>query len=206
MRFTVSEAAAGARYQWPAIFERLGIAIPPGHRHGPCPFCGGKDRFRMDDLDGRGTWFCNNCGAGDGLDLVVKMTGYTLIRAANVVMALELQPLTPPAREKWQAGNMDARVRALLRHCQPGDAPYLTARGWERRQWLLTERSSRTIAGLYFGTGTLVLPVRTTGMRLTGAQFISPNGRKYMLPGSHLKGGFCPVHQATDNGIPAPWG
>ena len=43
-----------------------------GHqnRHQACPVCGGSDRFRFDDKEGRGTWFCNQCGAGDGLKLV----------------------------------------------------------------------------------------------------------------------------------------
>jgi len=100
---------------------------------------------------------------------------------------------------------MDARVKALLRHCQPGEAPYLVKRGWRRRQWLLTEHSSRTISGFHFGAGTLVLPLRDTGMRLTGAQLIHPGGKKYLLPGSLLKACFCPVHQATDNGFPEPW-
>ena len=24
--------------------------------------CGGKDRYRFDDQDGTGSWFCNRCG------------------------------------------------------------------------------------------------------------------------------------------------
>ena len=44
-------------------------------RHGPCPGCGGTDRFRFDDLDGKGTWFCSQGGgtpaAGDGFALIV---------------------------------------------------------------------------------------------------------------------------------------
>ncbi|NYY79755.1 hypothetical protein DMH17_06695 [Raoultella planticola] len=38
--------------------------------------CGGADRFRFDDKEGRGTWFCNQCGAGDGLKLVEKVFAY----------------------------------------------------------------------------------------------------------------------------------
>lgn len=37
--------------------------------------CGGKTRFRFDDREGRGTWICNGCGAGDGADLAMKATG-----------------------------------------------------------------------------------------------------------------------------------
>lgn len=205
MSYYVSAVSDRARNNWPKIFEQLGIFIPPNHRHGPCPCCGGKDRFRMDDLEGRGTWFCNQCGAGDGLDLVSRFFGCALVAAAGMVQDMDPVPLVPPAREKSQALNMESRIKTLLRHCESGEAPYLTTRGWRRAQWLLTERSSRTICGVHFGAGTLVLPIRNTGAQLTGAQFIHPGGKKYLLPGSHLKDCFCPVHQASRNGRPEPW-
>lgn len=41
-------------------------------KHGPCPICGGKDRFRFDNKNGRGTFYCNHCGAGDGFNFVEK--------------------------------------------------------------------------------------------------------------------------------------
>lgn len=44
-------------------------------RHGPCPICGGKDRFRFDDKNGVGDWICSSCGSGDGVMLAVKVTG-----------------------------------------------------------------------------------------------------------------------------------
>lgn len=48
----VSGAAVG---HWPHILSALGIKVPPAGRHGACPACGGKDRFRLDDKEGRGT-------------------------------------------------------------------------------------------------------------------------------------------------------
>ena len=205
MSYYVSAVSDRAHNNWPKIFEQLGIFIPPNHRHGPCPCCRGKDRFRMDDMEGRGTWFCNQCGAGDGLDLVSRFLGCALVAAAGMVQDMDPVPLVPPAREKSQALNMESRIKTLLRHCESGEAPYLTTRGWRRAQWLLAERSSRTICGVHFGAGTLVLPIRNTGAQLTGAQFIHPGGKKYLLPGSHLKDCFCPVHQASRNGRPEPW-
>ncbi|EGO0679184.1 hypothetical protein ITK59_004563, partial [Salmonella enterica] len=62
----VSQTAVRAAGQWGNILKRLGITVPAGGQHGPCPVCGGKDRFRFDDKNGRGTWFCNQCGHGDG--------------------------------------------------------------------------------------------------------------------------------------------
>jgi putative DNA primase/helicase len=66
-----------ARGKWRGILMSLGI---PGemlvNRHGPCPLCGdGMDRFRFDDKEGRGTFICNRCGAGDGASLAMKFTG-----------------------------------------------------------------------------------------------------------------------------------
>jgi putative DNA primase/helicase len=60
--------------KWPAILTSLGVDIGDG-KHGPCPFCGGKDRFRFDDKEGRGTWICNQCGAGDGIKAVMLKYG-----------------------------------------------------------------------------------------------------------------------------------
>ena len=44
-------------------------------KHTPCPMCAGKDRFRFDNKDGLGTWFCSQCGAGDGFKLLMLYTG-----------------------------------------------------------------------------------------------------------------------------------
>ena len=54
---------------------------------GPCPTCGGKDRFRFDDEDGRGTWFCNQCTpqAGDGFALVQNVRGCDFPEAMRLV-------------------------------------------------------------------------------------------------------------------------
>lgn len=44
-------------------------------KHCPCPICGGKDRFRFDNKEGNGTFFCTHCGAGDGISLIKLKTG-----------------------------------------------------------------------------------------------------------------------------------
>lgn len=54
-------------------------------KHTKCPMCGGKDRFRMDDKGGRGTWICSHCGAGDGIALLQNLNGWTFIEAAKYV-------------------------------------------------------------------------------------------------------------------------
>jgi putative DNA primase/helicase len=62
--------------RWRSILPALGIdpRFLTG-RNCPCPICGGKDRFRWDNKGGNGTFFCNQCGAGQGLKLAQLITG-----------------------------------------------------------------------------------------------------------------------------------
>lgn len=49
-RIDVRTAAAG---RWRAILLSLGVNERAlSGKHGPCPLCGGRDRFRFDDKDG----------------------------------------------------------------------------------------------------------------------------------------------------------
>src|SRR5690349_15805009 len=117
---SVSHITAAARGRWPVILQMLGVNVPDDGRHGPCPKCEGKDRFRMDDLEGRGTWICSHCGHGDGLDLVKLVTGKGVKQAAQAVAEVldvrDVQALpVKPAREKVPKRDMAATVGALVK-------------------------------------------------------------------------------------------
>ncbi len=98
-----------ARGRWRGIHEHFGVDIGSG-KHKSCPACGGDDRFRYDDKNGDGTYFCNCCGAGDGLALLMKVFSWsfpeTLERVAEVVGCCEVIHNT-------QKENPAARLRAL---------------------------------------------------------------------------------------------
>ncbi len=82
------------RGRWVSILSELGVSpkfLSP--KHGPCPMCGGKDRFRFDDKDGKGTWICNHCGSGDGFTLLMKMNGWDFNQAKEAIL-----PIAPTAR------------------------------------------------------------------------------------------------------------
>ena len=65
-----------ARGRWREILPQLGIDTRYlTNKHGPCPLCGGRDRFRFDDRDGSGSYYCSQCGAGVGLILIRKLRG-----------------------------------------------------------------------------------------------------------------------------------
>ena len=69
-----------ARGRWPSVLASLDVdAELLNNRHGPCPGCGGRDRFRFDDRGGDGTWICGGGGgdpeAGDGIALLMHARG-----------------------------------------------------------------------------------------------------------------------------------
>ncbi len=65
-----------AQGRWRLILVALGVdeRVLSG-KHCACPVCGGKDRFRFDDKEGRGTFYCPSCGPGDGVQLAMNITG-----------------------------------------------------------------------------------------------------------------------------------
>lgn len=67
----IRESAIG---RWPEILTASGIdPVFLKRTHGPCPFCGGKDRWRFDNKDGRGTGFCAQClPGGDGFSILAR--------------------------------------------------------------------------------------------------------------------------------------
>jgi putative DNA primase/helicase len=76
-----------ARIDWPAVLARLGVPETAlRNKHGPCPACGGKDRFRFDNRRHRGDFFCNNCGAGSGFDLLMRVHHWDFRTARDQVV------------------------------------------------------------------------------------------------------------------------
>lgn len=110
-RHSVRDSAAG---RWPGILSALGILDERqlSGRHGPCPLCGGRDRFRFDDLEGRGTWLCSKCGAGSGVDLVMAAKGLGFRDAAKEIE--QLAGAIRPGEVRKQTGEAE-RIERLRR-------------------------------------------------------------------------------------------
>ena len=73
--FDANEVRDAARGRWEDVLARFDVRTDLlSGRHGPCPGCGGRDRFRFDDKDGDGTFICSQGGgellSGDGLMLL----------------------------------------------------------------------------------------------------------------------------------------
>ncbi|MGQ6014363.1 alkaline-shock protein [Serratia marcescens] len=202
----VSETTRKANGHWPLILQSQGIAVPANRQHGACPHCGGKDRFRFDDKAGRGTWFCNQCGSGDGLDLICLVSGLDKVSAATAIAkALSLTPQQRPGKAPARKENADVQKRAqmqknyqaLAKEAVSGESAYLKKKDLNGHPYLLTAKPF-SMAGLTFPPGSLLLPLQALDGGITGAQLIGPEGDKCLLGGSKMNGSFLAVTPLPD--------
>ncbi len=198
----VSDAAAG---RWPDVLSLMGIDVPALPRaQVACPACGGKDRFRFDD-DGRGAHFCNNCGAGDGLELVKKVNSCDATRAAQLVadaLGMNVQDIRNStsqggarqqkdqaerraalAQQQAQeqaarAARFSSRLAALTAQAQPGESAYLAGKGLPGFTYPILP------------DGALVLTLVNESGATAAAQTITADGEKRLLTGSAKKGAY----------------
>lgn len=135
--------------QWDALVAQY---LPAGiltdgfwrGRPGPCPMCGGTDRFTYTRNRGRGDWVCRKCNdgspaAGDGLELVRRYNRmsylelkYRLNGNCSEALPEVAVPRSPP-RQKANAVDLMKRVKKQIDTSipvRPGDPvmQYLAAR------------------------------------------------------------------------------
>lgn len=118
--------------RWRSILPELGVSTKYlTGKHTECPCCGGKDRFRFDDKAGKGTYFCNGCGAGTGVDLVMKVANVTF--AGAVKMIREVLPNSEvqieKAVEKRRFDPSEVWKRCLPIEARDPAGLYLASRG-----------------------------------------------------------------------------
>ncbi|HFN1253433.1 TPA: primase-helicase zinc-binding domain-containing protein [Klebsiella quasipneumoniae subsp. similipneumoniae] len=194
MKMNVSETVKQACGHWPRILPALGVKVIK-NRHQACPVCGGSDRFRFDDKEGRGTWFCNQCGAGDGLKLVEKVFGVSASEAAGKVNAVtgNLPPVAPEmiatAKAETEADRKAAAALAvrLMEKTRPatGNA-YLTHKGFHALECLTLAATHKT-GGVTYRAGDVVVPLSDDTGALVNLQLINADGLKRTLKGGQVK-------------------
>ncbi len=124
-----------AQGRWRSILTVLGMDERAlSGKHGPCPMCGGKDRFRFDDKGGRGTYFCSGCGAGDGVALAMGITGQSFRDVAAEIERIAGTVRPTPAKHERTDEDKLAGLRRAFRESRPierGDEAcrYLAGRG-----------------------------------------------------------------------------
>lgn len=195
MKMIVSDAASAARGHWPRILPALGVKVVR-NRHMPCPMCQGTDRFRFDDKGGRGTWICNQCGAGDGMDLVKKALNITVSEAAARVNDLtgNLPPVSDETVTTAETVTDEAARAAAVTLAQQlvstaketaGNA-YLSRKGWPEHS-CLTLTKTHKVALTSYRSGDLVVPLHDMSGHLVNVQLINAAGEKRTLKGGQVK-------------------
>ncbi len=106
----MSRSIEAAQGHWPSILAAMAglSAAQLTNKHQPCPLCGGKDRYRFDDQDGSGSWFCNKCGGkdqrgggGNGMDMLMRRNDWTFKEAISQLdrhLGLTQPKPSPPIR------------------------------------------------------------------------------------------------------------
>lgn len=208
----IREVTAAAAGNWPYVLAGLSINVPDSsRRHAPCPACGGTDRFRFDD-NGRGSFICNQCGAGDGLDLIKRVNNCDTTEAAQLaadVLGIDYRvEQTDPAaasqrreqleadrqqreQERQQQAAEDAEQRratftrlyaGMRQNVTQGESDYLQSKG-------LTGFNYPVMSD-----GSLLLPLVDESGAVVAAQTITPQGEKRLLTGSAKRGAYHAVN------------
>jgi len=135
------KTADAARGKWRGILLQIGIEERfLRDKHGPCPMCGGLDRYRWDNKGGTGSYICGQCGAGNGFDLAMNVLNMGFVEVAKLVDGIvgnvKAEPIRKPmddAKRVELLNTLWAQSKLLVRTdlvCR-----YLSARGI-----VLTER------------------------------------------------------------------
>ncbi|MEM7998352.1 DUF927 domain-containing protein [Morganella morganii] len=186
----IREVKRSAVNHWSSVLSACGVDVPERGKHGACPVCGGTDRFHFIDDHHNGNWFCRQCDApnhGDGLDLIAKVKGISVLDAAKEVSQALSLPLPEPVRQeapKSAAPPIAEKVSKLVAQTTIGQSSYLTAKGHASPVRLLED-------------GSLLLVIRC-GDEVTGAQIIRPDGEKRLIAGTRKKGSFIPVSELPE--------
>jgi putative DNA primase/helicase len=161
-----AEIASSIGSAWPAVLEQLGIAPEYlRNKHGPCPVCGGKDRYRFHNRRGHGDFYCNGCKPGDGFTLLMRVHGWDfrtardrVMQAAGLREASTLAP--PPRRSTWSevadTARPPSRVLRLKREsCAVFDCAQAIDYLMSRHLWPLPDHCSLRahVAADYFDGG-----------------------------------------------------
>lgn len=207
----IREVKLKANGQWQAILSHLGAEVPL-NTHTACPHCGGKDRFRFDNKDGNGTFICNQCGSGDGLDLVQRVLGVSVTEAAKEVaniIGIDTRSACPPAYRRSEIKAQQDELKVQQAEKQANEK--------REKHKRFIERYNRTIANVHRGgsdylkakglhgfemdllqDGSLIIPLLDAGGVITGVQTIKPNGDKRLLSDSSKSGSYYPINEPVN--------
>lgn len=169
--------------KWFHILSCLGIDEKfLENKHGPCPLCGGKDRYRWDDKEGRGTYFCK-CGPGDGFQMLMKFHQWSFPETVNQIEELlKIKPLKverPKDSQKKDPMEMINKIISKTKRIKQGDPVY---------EYLLNRGLSKIPDTLGFHSA-MFEPQSGKSYQTMIAKVSSPNGETISIHKTFLKDG-----------------
>ncbi|MBF6929453.1 toprim domain-containing protein [Acinetobacter baumannii] len=203
----VRDAAQG---RWKeVIFPAFAIQVPAKkNQHGPCPICGGKDRFRCDDKQGKGTWICNQCNAGDGFALIEKarnMDYSAVLQEVGAILGLSKDAkITEADRERWRKKAEADRLKAEQDEIRANEAAAKRAereskwRSFDRDCPYLERKQVKNFGCRINGNGHLIVPLFDINGKIWNLQTIHPDGFKPYLNGGRINHCFYMLGQIVD--------
>jgi putative DNA primase/helicase len=129
--------------RWPDLLAHFCGLTPEqlSDKHQPCPLCGGKDRYRFDDKDGTGSWYCNKCGGkdqtgggGTGMDLLMRHQRLTYIEACQRIeqhLGMVPEPPLPRGKQFWQYND----TFYVVRKDKPDGGKDILPLTWDGAAW-----------------------------------------------------------------------
>lgn len=120
-RYELNDVKAAAVGYWPAILNRVAGIDDDflSNRHGPCPKCGGTDRWRFTNLNDHGGAICNQCGKmGDGFAVIMQITGAKFPEAIKQVAEfIGVQPReNAKSRSKAKSAEKDPMAKVEIKN------------------------------------------------------------------------------------------
>jgi len=184
-----------------------------GEYAGPCPWCGGDDRFRAWPKTGR--YWCRQCNRkGDVVDLIKDLHGLTFEEAVDrLAGGVELPIDRPNTQTQINYLLWTDRARAFInyaqKHLKPGGVDYLVTRGIDQlTAWgvglgwnpePISDRGSRwgLDSVVYLGAG-LVIPHEHNG-QITAINIRTSEGYRIVKGSRLVRDGKRVIYK------PSPW-
>ncbi|WP_212387371.1 primase-helicase zinc-binding domain-containing protein [Acinetobacter junii] len=183
------------------IFPRFGIDVQ-WKKKTPCPACGGRDRFRFDDKNGNGDYFCQHCQGGDGLDLIGKCTHLSfpeVVKEVGAILGLDdSSKITDADREKWrkereyrekEQRELEQKMRENI--ARKAESTFRNAYQGEFSLYLKNKQVDKDPKIKITHDGNLLIPAYDEHGKMWNLQTITPDGQKLFIQESGGRTGGC---------------
>ena len=212
----LQQVKSAANNSWHDIFASFGLNVPAPGKHGPCPVCGGHDRFHFDNLNGDGTWHCRKCEdkqSGDGFDLISKSCSWELSKTIKEVASVvgvgssigrDVNKSCANKGRPQRSANDDYKLKSRIAAKKKASAIWNGAKvATPSEPYLLKKKvmpfGSKVLLSKVqngkteFLPGTLVLPIYDANQELISLEFVCVNKGKQGLFGGQKASGFFPL-------------